>query len=595
MRKKNDLSNLLSKKVDHQRKRHPHPNINANNIDNINNDSLENNNTNNNEPLQGTRKEIAKAALKASGLPPAIADYAERHPEQTKKVQGMITGMRMPTIVKLLPIIIPILGIFLFLMLFTVLFSDGQSSGINTTAFGGIYDYRCNEITVIFVDKKNGYTPIRTQTYSITDYVAGVIAAEMGSSNNLEVYKTFAVAARTYGLKNANEECAIEASARRQEFGDITDRTNPYADIIYQAVEETEGQVVLMNGELYPIQYDAFCFIDKDANYYTLAQQNQKIPVEWAEKHKVNWNEHYFDCPCNLKDESMTECWNGKDWKDGGHGRGISQYGASYLAKERDYTYDQILKYYYPDESITISSDEFRGSTDLLPEGIISIAGLEIKDTTKANYLQQPITEFLISKGSSLQEMNSFIHSSVKEKGAGTREGVVTAAVSMINYLYDNFNTKLPYYWNGSSGAIGLPSSFGKYEPSQVSRGGNVYYYKSFDCSGFVSWAIKNGGYNFSRIGTSEFDRQFSKNSCNITDSNCVGQPGDLINSKSGHVELIIAVDQENGKYFIAHSSGPGVVMAQRDMHKKNYGSNPTKILFMEEFYNNPMNVNHSY
>ena len=202
--------------------------------------------------------------------------------------------------------------------------------------------------------------------------------------------------------------------------------------------------------------------------------------------------------------------------------------------------------------------------------------------------------EFLNSKGSSLENLNAFIYDSVQEQGAGTRAGVVTAAVSMINYLYDNFNVRLPYYWGGSSGSIGLPASFGTYSPSAVSRGGNVNYYKSFDCSGFVSWAIKNGGYNFSRITTSGFNSQFSHNSCNITDKNCIGQPGDLINSNQGHVELIIAVDQENGKYFIAHSGGPGVVMMERDMHTGHSGKT-TKILFMEEFYSNPMNVNPDY
>ena len=577
MGNKKDLSNLLSKKVEHKPRKHAHPNIN---INNINEDETSNEN---NSKIEAAKKEVAKAVLKAYGLPSALADYAANNPEQNKKVQGMITGMKMPTIVKLLPIIIPIGAIFIFLMLFTVLFSDGQSNGIGNTAFGGVYNYRCNEMTVIFVDKNNGYTPTGSKTYNMTDYVAGVVAAEVGSANNIEVYKTFAVAARTYALRNADGNCSIEASARKQVFGDITDRSNRYADMIYQAVEETEGQVLLLNGELHPIQYDAFCYIETDSNYYTLSQQNQKIPTSWVETNVKNYA--YTNCPCDLKDKSMTECWNGNTWRDGGHGRGISQLGSYYLAKELDYTYDQILKFYYPDDGITISSNKFVGD----------IANLEIKDTTKANYLEEPITEFLNSKGSSLDNLNSFIYNSVKEQGAGTRAGVVTAAVSMINYLYDNFNTKLPYYWNGSSNAIGLPSSFGKYEPSPASRGGNIYYYKSFDCSGFVSWTIKNGGYNFSRINTSSFDTNFSKNSCNITDSDCVGQPGDLINSKNGHVELIIAVDEENGKYFIAHSGGPGVVMTQRNMHTAHSGIQPTKILFMEEFYSNPMNINHSY
>jgi len=467
-----------------------------------------------------------------------------------------------------------------------VMFGGATKSRI---AFGDMYDSRCSEMTVIFVDPKNGYAPTGTQTYSMTDYVAGVVYAEVGGAHNLEVYKTFAIAARTFGLKHASEDCTIEGSPRRQAFKDITDKPNEYAEMIYEAVEATEGQVLLSNGDLYSVQYDAFCYIDKDDNYYTLSQKNQKIPVDWVES-DIGSNE-YTNCPCNLNDESMTECWDGKTWKDGGHGRGMSQYGSYYLARELDYTYDQILNYYYGDDEITISTNSFMGGI----EGITSIAGLEIKDTTNASYLKQPITEFLSSKGSSLDDLNTFIHDSVVDQGAGTRAGVVTAAVSMINYLYDNFNVRLPYYWGGSSESIGLPSTFGTYRPSSVSRGGGVNYYRSFDCSGFVSWVIKNGGYNFSRISTSGFDSRFSQNSCNITDSNCVGQPGDLINSRNGHVELIIAVDQENGKYFIAHSGGPGVVMMERNMHSGNGSNSVTKILFMEEFYSNPLNVNPNY
>ena len=532
-----------------------------------------------NENSNGTPKSnIENAKEKAKDIKNKI-DKAGKNIKKAQKIFSIITN---PIFWIVLAAIIGVLGLVLLIAIIS-----GYSS-YGSIGFGGYYTSKCTEMTVIFVDKNNGYAVTGSQTYSMEDYVAGVVAAEVGGFANKEVYKVYALAARTFGLTASSDDCTIEGSARRQAFKDITNESGGNYDLIYEAVRETEGQVLLSNGELYRLQYDAFCYIDKDSNYYTLSQKNQKIPVDWAEKNV--WSKYYLNCPCDLKDPNMTECWNGNTWEDGGHGRGMSQYGAYYLATQEGYTYDEILSYYYGDDEVTISSNSFSGGV----EGITSIAGLEIKDTTKAKPLQQPITEFLSSNGSSLDNMNSFIHESVVEQGAGTRAGVVAAAVSTINYLYDNFNVKLPYYWGGKVYSGAIPSSFGKYSPSAVSRGGNVDYYKSFDCSGFVSWSIRNGGYNFKEQSTSGFDSNYSKNSCLISDSSCIGQPGDLINSRACHVELIIAVDQENGKYFIAHSGGPGVVMQERDMHKGN-SSNPTKIIFMEEFYSNPMNINYGY
>ena len=47
---------------------------------------------------------------------------------------------------------------------------------------------RCPEVTVIFVDKSNGYTPTGTETYPFEEYIAGVIRGEVLGLNNLEIY-----------------------------------------------------------------------------------------------------------------------------------------------------------------------------------------------------------------------------------------------------------------------------------------------------------------------------------------------------------------------------------------------------------------------
>ena len=558
---------------------------NDNNNDS-NNSSSENTNQ---ENLSNNTQNVPNQANNTNGFINGVKSAVKNARKSAKaatdgaKTKAATTILKNPLVIKILLIILVVAICFLGLLFVITLIASIYDES-NSISFGGYYSSRCDEMTVIFVDSKNGYAVTGSETYSMEDYVAGVVYAEVGGAQNIEVYKTFAVAARTFALKHASDDCAIEGSARRQAFKDITDRPNEAANMIYEAVSATEGQVIMTNGELYSVLYDAFCYISKDSSYYTLSQQNQKIPTDWVESNIRSFA--YTNCPCNLNDESMTGCWSNGVWQDGGHGKGMSQYGSYYLAKELGYTYDEILEYYYGEE-ISISSSSF----------MTSIAGLEIKDTTKASALKEPITTFLSSKGSSLDDLNNFIHESVEEQGPGTREGVVTAAVSLINYLYDNFNVRLPYYWGGKIyNGTSIPASFGTYSPSAISRGGGVNYYKSFDCSGFASWAIRTGGYNFSNQSTVGFDSNYSQNSCNITDATCIGQPGDLINSRSGHVELIIAVDEENGKYFVAHSGGSaGVVMMQRDMHKGHSSSAVTKIIFMEEFYSNPSNVNTAY
>lgn len=475
-------------------------------------------------------------------------------------------------------------GIFVFILILALLIAlimiifGGAYNG-NNMAFGGYYEPECSEMTVISKDGTSA------NTYSLTDYVAGVVAAEVGGANNIEVYKTFAVAARTYGLRKQNN-CSIENSTAYQVFKDITNDTSSSSQMIYEAVKETEG-IVLLNegGTLFAGEYDAFCYVDKDSNYFTLSQQNQKIPTSWVETNVGSY--YYKNCPCNLNDSSMPECFADGVWQDGGHGRGMSQLGSYYLAKEQGYTYDQILNFYYGDSGAVISRKAF----------ISSIAGLEIKTTTDAsNTINEPISNLLSSNGASLEDYNKFIKDSVEEIGPGTREAVVTAAVSSINFLYDNFNAKLPYYWSGYSNTIGIPATFGTYHQSPASNSGSVNYYRSFDCSGFVSWSIMNGGFNFSRYTTKSLDDKFAGDSCSIKDSSCKGQPGDLINSRSCHVQMIVAVDEASGKYYIAESTGSlGVIMRQWDMHSGNCGNAETKILHLDNFYNNSANVNTNY
>lgn len=450
-----------------------------------------------------------------------------------------------------------------------VLMGDGDANGIGGFA-GNFYGNMCSEVTVEFVDKNNDYEITDVKTFTMDEYVAGVVVGEVGSFPNIEIAKSLAVAARTYATKQMDESCTIESSARKQVMKDITDNNSSSATLARQAAEETSGIVILKDDKLLLTEYDAFACIDVDSNYYTLSQQNQKIPVEWVNQFNLKSNWLICDGFENMKNH---------------HGRGMSQYGAYYLASEEGYTYDQILAYYYGEDIILASEHAI----------LDSVAGLDIKTTTKAKHvLEQPLSEFLFSKGSSIEQFESFIKDNVNSAGAGTREGVVTAAVSFINFMYDNFNTKLPYYWGGKYAGVGVKSSFGSYNPSNPSRNGNRYYYTSFDCSGFVQWAIINGGFKNPGTGTSHFHSKFKDQSCNVSESSCVGSVGDIINYPSGHVMLIVAVDEASGNYVVAESTNSGVVMQTRGIHKNNK-KGTYRVLFMDQYYNDPANINQEY
>ena len=182
--------------------------------------------------------------------------------------------------------------------------------------------------------------------YQFEDYVAGVVAAEVGGFNDDEVYKAFAVAARSYLLTHTNENngtCSIENSTNFQVFRPTTNQK------IIDAVTATAGEILYQDGNVVSTQYDAFCWSSKDDNYYTLKQNNQKIPVDWVEE---NVSSIYKNYVCNTGTNK-------------GHGNGMSQYGSYYLASVQGYTYDKMLTYYYRGN---ISSGNTGSSGNSAPE-----------------------------------------------------------------------------------------------------------------------------------------------------------------------------------------------------------------------------------
>ena len=497
-------------------------------------------------------------------------------------------------LMSLLPVIL-IGGMIILVVIIVASIADGDSSGGSGLVQNGYYDPKCTEINVTFpaTANKEEYT----RTFSLEEYVAGVIYGEVGGLRNEESQKALAVAARTYSLSKVGNSCSIESSTNYQVMKDLTGIDDSTAKAARKAANDTSGIVVLDGDKLYLTEYDAFCWVEKDDNFYTLSseQNNHKIPTSWVEKElDQNYEKVYSTCRCgrdNLEKSSDAICHTGSGgYNDGGHGRGMSQYGAYYLATEQNYTFQQILSFYYGEErALSVSNVE-----------VSSVAGINFQITENAsNTLNEGLEDYLSNNGSSLDELNNYIKDKVSTAGVGKRDGVVAAAVSMISFLYDKYNLKLPYYEDGIHQIYGLDASFGTLiSASDMSSSTYINNKNSFSNIGLISWAIKNGGFTFNYLNIDSFINSFSGNMCFDENETCIGQIGDIIVRESGysdndkHIMLIVGKDENNGVYYVAEAISSGVVITSKNMH--DVGVN-YKIVNMDSYYNNYNNLTSDY
>ena len=186
--------------------------------------------------------------------------------------------------------------------------------------------------------------------------------------------------------------------------------------------------------------------------------------------------------------------------------------------------------------------------------------------------LHTSIDSFLASNGSSLEEFNNLITSNVNDAGYGTRAGVVAAAVTLIGELGDNYNVKVPYFWGGGHGRVadGVVANWGSNECHTYANG-TSYNYCGLDCSGFVSWAIYNGGYNMYPMSSGSFSNLAGAKRVSLKNS-AVLQPGDLLDS-NGHVILVVDIDEESKEYICAEASGntTGVLFSRHPFNLSGY------------------------
>lgn len=195
-----------------------------------------------------------------------------------------------------------------------------------------------------------------------------------------------------------------------------------------------------------------------------------------------------------------------------------------------------------------------------------------------------PVTSPL--SDSIINEINGYIRNSVNKSGYGTGAGVAAAGQALINGLRQK-GYYLPYYWAGGHGdgaeIVGISSYFGSsgYSCSNT----RCYHYHSFDCSGFVSWTIRNGcKSDYSTVDTSVYYHNSAYgNSISINEA----KPGDIMvyrsaDDTSGHIRVVIK-NNGDGSIITAESAGgdTGVVF------KKYSSLGIYKIRDMTQWYAN--------
>lgn len=243
---------------------------------------------------------------------------------------------------------------------------------------------------------------------NMTDYLIGVLGAEMPASFNIEALKAGAIVSRTYALKKIEKGEKLTDTVSTQVYNDNNELRNKwgnefdkYYNKIKQAVEETNDLVITYNGELiealffstsngytesakevfgYDIPYlqSVESSVDKDTTPYlrtteketamllnTLGVANldnieiiSRTSSGRIKEIKID-NKTYsgveirnllglrstdFDISVNGEIVSITT-------RGYGHGVGMSQYGANKLATI-GYSYSDIIHHYYQNVNI---------------------------------------------------------------------------------------------------------------------------------------------------------------------------------------------------------------------------------------------------
>lgn len=197
-------------------------------------------------------------------------------------------------------------------------------------------DYTVDSVCVSTIYMSSVYSDCKSimvdgVSYTLDEYVAGVVSGEAYTGESMEALKAQAIAARTYAIFVTNNcSSSIGNSDSFQVFDSNFD------DRAIQAANETSGMVLVYNGSMFKSEYDSFCYQDKDCPDCTC--DSEFCSVTYSKL--PNSEKHVISIPVSYKGFFVP---------DGGHARGMSQLMSYYLASAKGYNYNKLLNYFYSD------------------------------------------------------------------------------------------------------------------------------------------------------------------------------------------------------------------------------------------------------
>lgn len=488
-----------------------------------------------------------------------MVQQAETNKENIKKTTSIAIKLLMPKKFKIIFIIIIAITVLPMLLTMMVVASFEEES---ETGLSG-YDYypgACDKVRV-----KGG------DLISMEEYVAGVIAVEVPGFTD-EILKTFAIGARTYVIQGASkvgddDDCYYDVTNTSASFQAYKSGT---VDEQYKnAANATRGLIVTLDGKP-KMYYDASCV-------YTAAQARSKTPsgtfddnyvyIRYGEETISGDNYQKIDKEkvksIGTLNYYINKAENGTACSDN-HGWGMSQNGSAYLEATEGYNYEKIINYYYQNKEKLVSiykgTAGYSGNYPIEPNN-------ELYSNNKF-LINKTLSDVLSDNGSSVEEFNGFLKSEVEKAGIGTRNAVIAAAVNLIGSLAEK-GYKLNYQWGGKYQAIGVKPDWGthiknsycdtsyKSINSDISICHTNYSWTSFDCSGFVTWAIINGMQGTNSTGGIQVNQSniFNSKATSLNPNKAVCKVGGVLQS-SGHIVLVVGHDDANKQYIVAESTG---------------------------------------
>lgn len=493
----------------------------------------------NNEAMKDIAKEIAK-----------------------KKFQKWLIGILISSLPFLLGIFVVFIAGFSVLGLFD---GDGSSSGGSSSGIVYESEFNYEETTVTVMDGDN-LNPLAT--VSLEDYVLGVVCPEIGACGGnvgnpdspdyvKEHYiKTKIVVAKTYALargryNNTSKSITIKASTRDQQWCDLengcivtlTDDLIPGTSEHY--LNTYSGNY---NGEIDGEITQRYNYTEED-----LVKLRQYYSETYGELYLSNSHNDKITS-LNHNDEPEYKASTQNYWKQ---------------EAEAGKTYIEILN--NTASSGVADSEDYQDKTIYKLEDYVEIKYInnigtlvelkEYPDVGSTKKINKPINQLLSPQ--EIENLNNYINSSVDKARYGTGEAVAAAGQSLIYGLYQ-YGYHLPYWYGGGHAkgiTLGVDYNWGKigsvfdnywYINWNKERNRNTY---SYDCSGFVSWAVKNACKpNFSPLTGNSYLNFGSL--INFKDA----KPGDMMVLKDKHIMLVV---KNNGK--------DGLIVAE---------STPNKITF---------------